>query len=534
MLAAPARLAHFSTPEALTAIGYPVVETQDREPPPRWMEGVTAASALDAHSEFEADVVVIGSGAGGGAIAAALAEKGFGTVVLEEGAFLRRADFSGDVVSRMRRSWRDYGVTGTIGRPPILVPLGKVVGGTTTINSGTCYRTPDLVLEEWRNAGLSDDFTPERFGPYLDQVENELAVALAEKDVLGKVADVVARGAEALGLPHGPLPRNAPGCDGQGTCIFGCPTGAKRSSDVSWIPRALTAGAALFTGLSARRLLMREGRVVAVEARGTDDSGAEKRLHIRARTVVVACGTFISPLLLWENGIHLPWMGRNLSVHPAMGMWLTTDHRLDPWQAIPQSYGVEGPDGIRFEGVYLPPPLAAALLPVPPEELNRWVDGEGKVAQYGFMVRDDSVGRVRRGPAGRPLATYELSDRSRRRLQTGATLLAEMLIRGGAREVLPGIAGISPIRTVEEARALATRRISPTAYRLLGAHPLGTCRMGPTRDSGVVDFDHRVFGTDNLYIADGSVVPTSLGVNPQVTIMAMALRAADRIAARLS
>jgi choline dehydrogenase-like flavoprotein len=215
-------------------------------------------------------------------------------------------------------------------------------------------------------------------------------------------------------------------------------------------------------------------------------------------------------------------------------MWLATEERMDPWQGIPQSYGVEGPPGIRFEGVYLPPPLAAAVAPVPPEELNRWVDGEGKVAQYGFMVRDEGVGRVRRGPGGRPLATYELSARSRERLQTGAAILAEMLILGGAREVLPGISGIPPLRTVEEARAIGKRRISPMDYRLLGAHPLGTCKMGPDRSSGVVDFDHRVYGTENLYIADGSVVPTSLGVNPQVTIMAMALRAADRIAARLS
>ncbi|MBW2258299.1 MAG: GMC family oxidoreductase N-terminal domain-containing protein [Deltaproteobacteria bacterium] len=423
----------------------------------------------------------------------------------------------------------------SVGRPPISIPLGRLVGGTTAINSGTCFRVPDGVLAEWqREHGFPADFAPEALAPYLDRVAAELQVAPNEPRHLGQIAVAVARGADAMGLDHGPLPRNAPGCDAQGVCTFGCPTGAKRSTDVSYVPRALEAGASLFTGLPVTRLLRRGRRVVAVEARGADRYGVPKVLRIHADAVVISCGSIYSPMMLWQNGYRNRWIGRNLSVHPGLGMLAMFDEPMEPWNAVPQGYGVHGyedPD-IKLEGFWVPPQLLGGMLSLSPPELTRWMDAQDRVGQYGFMVRDRNVGTVMRSADGTPIIRYSLTDDLVARMQKASAVLAELLLRGGAREVATGFRRMETVTTVAQARDIERLSLNAMDFNLLGSHPLGTCRMGPHPEKAVVDFDHRVYGTDNLFVVDGSSVPTSLGVNPQMTIMALATRAAERLAQR--
>ena len=533
----PLKSAHFERPDYLAAVGVPDFAHTVREPPPRYMTQVTAAEELPPECELECDVVVVGTGAGGGAIAALLAEQNLAVAVLEEGRFHERQAFSGSPQARMRKLWRDAGLTFSLGNVPISIPLGKTVGGTTAINSGTCYRTPDDVLSDWqRRLGFPSDFGPQAMGRHFSSVEAELQVTPGDRRHLGGIADVVARGADQMGHTHYPLDRNAPSCDGQGTCIVGCPTDAKRSTNVSYVPRALQAGAELFTGLPVTRVLRRGRRAVAVEARGCDAQGVRHVLRVRARAVVLACGSLQTPRLLWDSGLDLPRLGRNLSIHPALGMWVRTAQVLGPWSAIPQSYAVEGvvDQRVRFEGFYLPPQLTGPLLPAEGAELTRWMDAQEHVGQFGFMVRDDNVGRVRRGLGGRTWVHYDLDKPTLRRLKLGAAALAELLIRGGGEEVLAGLGPIHSVTTVDQARAIAKARLKPRHFRLTACHPLGTTALGRDPAHGVVDFDHRVFGTDNLYVVDGGCVPTSLGVNPQITIMALATRAAERVGAALA
>ncbi|MFT7518645.1 MAG: choline dehydrogenase-like flavoprotein [Kiritimatiellia bacterium] len=532
LLGLPVRIAHFHRDDYLGAIGAPDLRGTVRdEPDAPWMARVTTAEELDEVTEVEAEVVVVGTGAGGAAVAARLAELGVAVLIIEEGQYHRRSAHSGPPLDRMRRFWRDGGISFSVGRPPISIPLGKMVGGTTAINSGTCFRTPDAVLREWRDAGFSADFSPSSMARLFDEVETELQVEPAGAAHLGHIGEVVAAGAEAMGLEHGPLPRNAPGCDGQGTCILGCPTEARRSTNVSYVPRALQAGAEVITGLPVTRILRRGATVVGVQAHGTDRFGAPRTLRVRAQAVVLACGSLMTPLLLQANDFHHPRLGRNLSLHPALGMWVRTDVSNAPWAAIPQGMGVRGhgdPD-IKFEGFYLPPQLAAMSVPLHGPALMRWMGDADRVGQFGFMVRDRGVGRVLRGPGGRPLVHYDVTDVTLGKLQKGAALLAELLLRGGGREVLAGLGPDPVVRTVEQARRLAGAPLVATDFTLLGAHPLGTCAIGVDPATSVLDLDHRVRGTHNLYVVDGGSVPSSLGVNPQVTIMAMALRAAESL-----
>lgn len=525
------KTAHFGREDYLKAIGHPAPREIPREKPERFMRRVTSAEDLEEETEFEAHVVIVGTGAGGAALAYQLARKGLAVAIIEEGRYLQRHDFSGPPMSRIKAMYRHNSTKISLGTP-IVLPQGRAVGGTTTINSGTCFPTPDSVLEEWRkNLGFPEDFQPQRYGSYSKQVAEMLQVAPGSEQALGRIADVVGRGADRMGIGHGPLPRNAPGCPGVGECILGCPEGAKRSTDVSYIPAALRAGAQLFVGLPATRILMNGSRAVAVEARGTDNFGRRRTLRVRAQRVILSCGALHSPVLLRENGFRLPSIGRNLSVHPALGMIARMGQNLQPWNAIPQGYGIDALEdqGIRFEGYYIHPQLLAPTLPWCGPELSRWMDDFASLAQFGFMVRDGGDGWVRRGPDGGPVVGYRLSPRSIERLKLGASLLSELFLEAGAQEVFAGFGPQPTVRTSAEAQALKKVSAGPLDFQLLGAHPLGTCRMAADASEGVVDFDHRVFGTDNLHVVDGSTVPTSLGVNPQMTIMAMALRAGDVI-----
>ncbi|MCH9681023.1 MAG: GMC family oxidoreductase, partial [Deltaproteobacteria bacterium] len=512
--------------------GHPTPLAMSAETPPRHFQRVIEPESLGAVTEVHAEVAVVGTGAGGAAVAAALAEKGVAVAILEEGRYLRRHHFVGNAADRMRSLWRYAGTNFALGTP-LLLPVGRMVGGTTAINSGTCFTTPDAVLEQWQaTLGFPADFAPAQFHRYSQRVTHALQVEPGQTKALGRIAEVIARGADRMGLSHGPLPRNAPGCPGAGECILGCPQGAKRSTDVSYIPDALKAGAELYVGLPVTRILKKGRRVVALEARGTDDTGASKVVRVFADRFVLGCGSLQTPVMLFDNDLGGPRVGKNLSVHPAMGVVAQLPEDLQPWAAIPQGYAVHGLEdqGIQFEGYYLPPQMLAATMPHVGPALTTWMDQFHRLGQFGFMVRDEGDGWVRRGPDGRPLIGYRLSERSRQRLTLAASRVAEIFIAAGATAVDPGIVRQPIISTREQARALAQARPNRMDFRLLGAHPLGTCAMGSSPERAVVDFEHRVFGTDNLHIVDGSVVPTSLGVNPQMTIMAFALRAADVIA----
>ncbi len=525
------KVAHFGRDDYLRALGHPAPEEIPREKPERHMQRVTACEDLDEETELEVHAVVVGTGAGGAAVAYQLAKQGLAVAIVEEGRYYARHDFGGPPMDRVHAMYRHRNTKITLGTP-IVLPQGRAVGGTTTINSGTCFRTPDHVLDDWRRRlGFPEDFQPDSYGEYSDQVAAMLQVEPGTPQALGKIADVIGRGADRLGLSHGPLPRNAPGCPGVGQCILGCPEGAKRSTDVSYIPAALRAGAHLFVGLRATRILMNGDRAVAVEARGSDRLGRPRTLRIRAEKVIIACGSLHTPLMLRENGFRLPWIGRNMSVHPALGVVARADEELEPWNAIPQGYGVHAleEEGIRYEGYYLHPQLLAPTLPWIGDELSHWMNDFTRLAQFGFMVRDEGDGWVRRGPDGRCVVGYQLSPGSIRRLKLGASLLAELLLEAGCDKVFVGFGPNPTITTHDQARALPEVDAGPFDFRLLGAHPLGTCRMARSPEEGVVDFEHRVFGTENLHVVDGSAVPTSLGVNPQMTIMAMALRAGDVI-----
>ena len=534
MLTATLKMAHYNDAQMYSDVGCRYGSLPVRAEQPRWMERVVAATALESDDTVECDVVVIGTGAGGAVVAKELAEQGHAVVLLEEGDYNTRADFNGHWADMQRKLYRDMGATLSIGNAMIPIPIGRTVGGTTAVNSGTCYRTPDRVLHEWGHAFGLGELSPEAMAPHFDRVEAVLGVAPADAKYLGGVARMIARGCDALGYKHQALRRNAPECDGQGICCFGCPTDAKRSTNVSYVPLALKAGASLFTGLRAERVMVDGGRAIGVLATARLPGGGQRTLTVRARATVVACGSLLTPLMLEASGIGTSsgQLGRNLSIHPALGVMALFDEKLDGSHAIPQGYAIEQfhDEGILFEGAFAPLDLAAASFTMIGPRFVELVEAYDRLACFGVMIEDVSRGRVRRGPGGRPLITYSLVEHDVARLKRAVEILSRVYFAAGARTVIPLVHGFDELTSVDDLERLRRAKLRARDFEISAYHPLGTARMGRDPARSVVGSDHQVHDTPGCYVVDGSVVPSSPAVNPQITIMAMATRAAGEIA----
>jgi choline dehydrogenase-like flavoprotein len=531
-LTAPLKMAYFDDPAVYARIGCKwdfSAKNVERE------EYMARVHNVDADGDFECDVAVVGTGAGGAVVAKELAERGYAVILVEEGEYHGRESFSGRAPEGLRRFYRNAGLTAAVGNTVIPIPMGRLVGGSTAINTGTCWRTPEWVLRSWVKERGLEELSPEKLAPYFDRVERILEVDTAPAKYLGGVARVVARGADALGYRHFPLRRNAPGCDGSGVCDFGCPTDARRSTNISYVPAALKRGAQLLTGVRVERVLTDGARITGVRGRALA-TGAH--VNIRARATVLACGTLLTPLLLQKHGLDrgLPHVGRNLSIHPATIVSALFDEQIEMYNAIPQGYCVDEfqREGILLLGASAPLDFGAAHFTFVGRKLMDVMDHYDRVASFGVMVEDASRGRVRLGPGGRPLILYWLGREERARLLRGVEITARIFQAAGAREVYPSLHGHRVLRDANDLARLRSARPAARDFLLSAFHPLGTCRMARTKKDGVVSPDHEVFGRPGLFIADGSVVPSALAVNPQVTIMALATRAAERIDARLS
>ncbi len=481
---------------------------------------------------LDSDVCVIGAGAGGAVVAAELAEGGADVVLLEQG-FEHDADrFSAQPLEMLARLYRDGGQTTTFGAPPILLPLGRGLGGTTLVNSGTCFRTPSAVLDRWRSEhGVELDRA--ELERCFERVESSISVAEVDPELAGANAAVARRGAERLGWSHGYLRRNARGCVGSGVCAFGCPTSAKQHTGITYLPRARTAGARVLTGADAQRILTEGGVSTGRRARGVRARVAGRDVEVHAPEVVLAAGTIHTPPLLARSGLgrESGALGQNLVLHPATAGFALMDETVDMARGVPQSFYVDefASQGIMFESVAGPPSYVALALPLTGARHAAAMTRYRQLAQFGVMVSDQGGGSVRvdalgGGRAGRaagvsvPLIRYELSEPDVAKFRVGLARLRELFEAAGAREVyLPLAPGVAP----ERARA--------RDLKLLAFHPLGTARMDADPAHGVLDPDLRLHGVEGVHVADGSVMPSSLGVNPQLTIMALATRLAFRL-----
>jgi choline dehydrogenase-like flavoprotein len=493
----------------------------------------------------QCDVAIVGSGAGGAAAAAILAEAGLDVLVLESGPYVDHRSYPQDPLEAIPMLYRDGGMTIATGKPAIPVPVGRALGGTTVINSGTCFRAPPEVLAGWRD-GAGVGWATE-LDPDYASAEEALAVTPLDPERMGRNGQLCMEGAAALGASGGPISRNAGHCVQCSSCPVGCRIDAKRATHVSYLPRAVAAGARVRAGVQALRLLSEGSRVIGVSCRAGMPTDAAKELardgspartrpyEVRARAVVSAGGAFGTPELLLRSRIAHPRLGRHLHVHPAAWIGARYTEEVRGWEGVMQSYYVDEwqAQRILLEATFTPLAFGAQWLPgAGPDHAERIRDF-GRVASIGVHLHDHSEGRVGLRADGSLRLSYRLADEEARLLQFGIARAAEIHFAAGAVEVYPNV-GPVPVLTAERLPEFEAMRLRASDLRLEAFHPMSTARMGADPELGVTAPDGSVHGAEGLYVADASLLPTSVGVNPMMTIIAVATRVARSLAERLS
>ena len=497
---------------------------------------------------FDADVAVIGTGAGGGMTAEILALAGLRVILIEEGPLWTSTDFK--MLERVSypnlyqesagRKTKDKGIN---------ILQGRSVGGSTTVNWTSSFRTPPATLAYWRERYGLKGFEESDLAPWFDKMERRLNVrpwALPPNEN----NDVLRRGAAKIGVPTAVIPRNVKGCRNLGYCGMGCPTNAKQSMLVTTIPAALAHGATLLSRTRAERLEMRGDRVTSLECLAMDSQGISPLAHrvtVRARHFVIAAGAIGSPALLLRSNLPDPYgrVGKRTFLHPTVLSAAAMPDEVNGFSGAPQSIysdhflrtgPIDGPMGYKLEVPPLHPLLMATTFTGMGQTHASVMESMPHAQAIIALLRDgfheqSQGGAVELKSDGTPLLDYPISayvwEGARRALHT----MAEIQFAAGAKTVLPLHENASAYATLAEAKqAIDGFPMEILRTRVASAHVMGGCAMGEDVTTSVVDSTGAHHHVANVSVFDGSIFPTSIGANPQLSIYGMTARNAQRLA----
>lgn len=508
---------------------------------------VEDGSRLEADHTVECDVAIIGTGAGGGIAADVLSAAGLKVLLLEEGGLYSSDDFDMREATAYPRLYQESAARQTRDKG-VTILQGRTVGGSTVVNWTSSFRTPPTTLGWWRDTlGLPLD--ADTMAPWFERAEARVNVSdwLVEPNPNNHV---LGAGAARLGIPFGHIRRNVKGCWNLGYCGMGCPTNAKQSMLVTTLPAALARGATLWQRMRAERLILAGDavtglRAVALAADGLNPTG--RILTVRARQVLLAGGAINTPALLLRSQVPDPHelIGAHTCLHPTVVSGAQFDRDIRPFDGAPQSLysdhflhvdPIDGPPGFKLEVPPVHPLLAGVTLSGWGADHARLMADLPRLNVIIALVRDGfhpelRGGRVGLRDDGSPVLDYPLTDTFWQAARRALLAMAKIQFAAGARAVLPMAENARLTGSWREAKALLDDLpLAPLTTRVVSAHVMGGCAMGRDERDGVCDSDGRVYRMRNLSVADGSLFPTSLGANPQLSVYAFAWKVAARLA----
>lgn len=503
---------------------------------------------------YSCEVLVIGSGAGGGVVAGELAAAGHDVLVLDKGPYCHGCDFTqreADMIGRL------YDARGTLGTTDGGVTLlaGSCLGGGTTVNWAGSFRTPDYVLDEWAREHAAPHFTQPSFQASLDAVARALHVNTDYPRHNGQ-NQALLTGSARLGQPTRLIPRNERGLDeselhfrGLGFSTLGDRYNLKQGTLNTYLQTAAAHGARLLPDTRVERLTQQAGRVTGAEAWHTTADGRPVRVTVRAQRVVVAGGAVQTPALLLRSSLRHPHLGQHLHLHPTVAVTGLYPEAVEPWYGPSMSVVNDSCarlNGTNFGAKIETPPahlgLMAMTLPwTSGAEHKRLMQQAAHLGSFIVLTRDRDGGRVGIDAQGQPQIRYRLSPHDRGSLLAGVRTAAEIHVAAGARTVLlphgtlPRLhAQNGRILNPEVLDGLPQLNWAPNRFGLYSAHQMSTCRMGGRRQDHPTSPTGETYELRGLYVADGSAFPACSGVNPMLTIMALAHHTAQHLKADLA
>jgi choline dehydrogenase-like flavoprotein len=500
---------------------------------------IVRGEQITGNLNLKTEVCVIGTGAGGAVVAKELAEGGRDVVVLEQGGHYTKDDFTQREDEMMPLLYEDMGQRATTDGS-IVILQGRNVGGSTVHNLCYCFRTPVPILEMWHREDGVRDMRYEDLVPSYERVERMLKVKPIQPHEINTLNNKIREGCEKLGY-HGLVAKhNRESCTTSGFCLLGCPFDAKQSMLITYVPAGSAAGARIYANCPVRKIHADGGRVRSVEATVVDALNRPRHtLRVEAQVVVLSAGAINSPQILLNSGIanSSGQIGRNLHLHPSVLLSGIYDEDIYGYRGIPQSYFVDEfinlerdpKSGYIIMPVYGFPVVSASQLP----GFGRahWDIMQNFHRMVGILVlmHDESAGTVRVDRSGKPEISYQVNGKERGLFLEGMKHCAEILFASGAKKVLVPYESPLVLQASDDLRAIDQRGLRPNDILLASTHPQSTCKMGEDRTRSVVNSWCQSHDLPNLFVADMSVFPSSLGAPPQISTAAIADRAARYI-----
>jgi choline dehydrogenase-like flavoprotein len=491
-----------------------------------------------------AEICVIGSGSGGATAARLLAEAGHEVLVLEEGRDLvgpERTQRDGPMydqlyMDRGGRASHDLSVS---------VLQGRVLGGGGVVNTCDVVPIPEGVLRHWTGKYGLEDFAPAQFKRFEEDALADLSANRIPDDMVNKANRLLRDGGEALGFRGEVLMHNRVGCRGLGTCMLGCPVHAKRNPRMVALPKAVEAGARIFTRARAVKISKAKQELKEVTVRTLDPKGYHEQgtFSIRAKIVIVAANAIASAQLLLRSGLGNSHVGRNLTLQPQLAIIGMFDERVAAFDGIPQSYAITefeeednaqfGLWGFRIEGIMGTPGIVSSLLPFSGAPGMEGMAQYDRMAPSLLLVPDAPSGTVEVSRDGRLTIRYEQRENHRARLRLAVQTAAKVYLEAGAREVLVPTVPPLAIRSAREVQQAQRLTLAPATAPMISAHQQGTVRFAASERDGGADLNGQVYGTRDVYVFDSSGFPTSASSHTMTPIIASSRMLTTKLLTRI-